>query len=97
MRRSVKALRIRAGGIFLPVVVETKRYGYGKVRLERNGAQCFLLLLEIFLTVFTVHPDSDFECMGVLMEHSQDVKCVAWHPSEEVGQTISYFQSVRAD
>lgn len=31
-----------------------------------------------------VHPDSDFECMGVLMEHSQDVKCVAWHPTEEV-------------
>src|ERR1700731_3102915 len=31
-----------------------------------------------------VHPDSDFECMGVLMEHTQDVKCVAWHPTEEV-------------
>lgn len=22
--------------------------------------------------------------MGVLMEHTQDVKCVAWHPTEEV-------------
>ena len=33
---------------------------------------------------FPVHPDADFECMGVLMEHSQDVKCVAWHPKEEV-------------
>lgn len=22
--------------------------------------------------------------MGVLMEHTQDVKCVAWHPREEV-------------
>lgn len=31
-----------------------------------------------------VHPDADFECMGVLMEHTQDVKCVAWHPIEEV-------------
>ena len=31
-----------------------------------------------------VHPDHDFECMGVLMEHSQDVKCIAWHPTEEV-------------
>ena len=34
--------------------------------------------------LFSVKPDTDFECMGVLMEHSQDVKCVAWHPSEEV-------------
>ena len=31
-----------------------------------------------------VLPDADFECMGVLMEHSQDVKSVAWHPREEV-------------
>jgi hypothetical protein len=31
-----------------------------------------------------VHPDADFECITVLMEHKQDVKCVAWHPTEEV-------------
>lgn len=31
-------------------------------------------------------PDADFECMGVLMEHSQDVKAIAWHPREEVSQ-----------
>ncbi|KAF8828252.1 hypothetical protein HHX47_DHR4001000 [Lentinula edodes] len=34
--------------------------------------------------IWEVQPDSDFECMGVLMEHTQDVKCVAWHPTEEV-------------
>ena len=28
--------------------------------------------------------------MGVLMEHSQDVKFVAWHPTEEVSHTGSY-------
>lgn len=33
--------------------------------------------------IWEVKPDSDFECMAVLMEHSQDVKCVAWHPAEE--------------
>lgn len=32
----------------------------------------------------TVQPDAEFECMGVLMSHTQDVKCVAWHPTEEV-------------
>ena len=36
------------------------------------------------LTQILVQPDADFECMGVLMEHTQDVKCVAWHPTEEV-------------
>lgn len=40
-------------------------------------------MIKLFI-VRQVHPDSDFECMGVLMEHSQDVKCVAWHPTEEV-------------
>lgn len=36
------------------------------------------------IRLFAVQPDSDFECMGVLMTHTQDVKCVAWHPTEEV-------------
>jgi WD40 repeat protein len=31
-----------------------------------------------------VQPDSDFECIAVMMEHGQDVKCLAWHPHEEV-------------
>jgi hypothetical protein len=32
----------------------------------------------------SVMPDSDFECAAVLMEHTQDVKAVAWHPREDV-------------
>lgn len=36
-----------------------------------------------------VHPDADFECMGVLMEHTQDVKSIAWHPREEVRMSPS--------
>lgn len=43
-----------------------------------------------------VQPDSDFECMSVLMEHTQDVKCIAWHPKEEV-RMISLFTTVDAD
>lgn len=34
--------------------------------------------------VWEMRPDSDFECVGVLIEHSQDVKAVQWHPKEEV-------------
>ena len=26
----------------------------------------------------------EYECAGVLSNHSQDVKCVRWHPHEEV-------------
>ncbi|WFD29754.1 Cytosolic iron-sulfur protein assembly protein [Malassezia sp. CBS 17886] len=33
--------------------------------------------------IWEVQPDSEFECLSVLMEHSQDVKTVAWHPHEE--------------
>ena len=32
-----------------------------------------------------VQPEADFECISVLMEHTQDVKAIAWHPHEEVG------------
>ena len=31
-----------------------------------------------------MQPDADFECIAVMMEHTQDVKCIAWHPHEEV-------------
>lgn len=44
---------------------------------------------------FTVHPDSDFECMGLLAEHTQDVKCVAWHPTEEILASASYDDSIK--
>lgn len=36
-----------------------------------------------------VKPDADFECLAVMMEHSQDVKCVSWHPTEEVVLTFA--------
>jgi WD40 repeat protein len=36
------------------------------------------------LSDFVVQPDSDFECIAVMMEHGQDVKSLAWHPHEEV-------------
>ena len=34
--------------------------------------------------------------MGVLMEHSQDVKCVAWHPTEEVSHRPPFRISSRS-
>lgn len=37
-----------------------------------------------------VQPDSDFECISVMMEHTQDVKALAWHPKEEVCHMTSF-------
>ena len=34
--------------------------------------------------MLAVQPDADLECIAVMMEHSQDVKHLAWHPHEEV-------------
>jgi len=42
-------------------------------------------ILSYILTVPLVQPEAEFECLGVLMHHTQDVKYVAWHPKEEVG------------
>jgi hypothetical protein len=69
------------------VVVATRPYGCGKVRgfLHHGGHE--------LLTLVLVQPDADFECMGVLMEHTQDVKCVAWHPTEEV----NHFPAITAN
>jgi len=39
--------------------------------------------------VWEVQPDAEFECLGVLMHHTQDVKYVAWHPKEEVASYIT--------
>jgi WD40 repeat protein len=35
-------------------------------------------------------PDGEFECAAVLMEHTQDVKAVAWHPREDVRRAPSF-------
>lgn len=36
-----------------------------------------------------MQPDADFECIAVMMEHSQDVKCIAWSPREEVSSPVT--------
>ncbi|THH12791.1 hypothetical protein EW146_g7362 [Bondarzewia mesenterica] len=43
----------------------------------------------------TAMADQDFECMGVLMEHTQDVKAVAWHPKEEILASASYDDTIK--
>lgn len=40
--------------------------------------------------------EEDFECLAVLQEHEQDVKCLAWHPSRPLFLTGSYDESILA-
>lgn len=39
--------------------------------------------------------EMDFECLAVLQEHEQDIKCMAWHPSQPFFLTGSYDETVR--
>ena len=39
--------------------------------------------------------DEAFEVAAVLHQHTQDVKCVAWHPSRDVLASASYDDTVR--
>lgn len=49
-----------------------------------EGMFCVLYISPLYLLIRVVQPDAEFECLGVLMHHSQDIKHVAWHPKEEV-------------
>jgi WD40 repeat protein len=39
--------------------------------------------------------DEDYECLAVLQEHEQDIKCLTWHPRIPLFLTGSYDESVR--
>ena len=41
-----------------------------------------------------VKPGEDDECLSVLMDHTQDVKCVAWHPTEEVSLSVLLYSPI---
>jgi WD40 repeat protein len=64
--------------------------GCGKVRLAAPLLSFPQNRTELaFLPCAAVGP-ADFECLAVLMEHSQDVKCVTWHPRDELLASASY-------
>ena len=79
MKPNARAWRIHAPAHSLQHVAGIKQYGSGKVRHISA-----INLVDLPNSLLLVHPDADFECITVLMEHKQDVKCVAWHPTEEV-------------
>lgn len=42
-----------------------------------------------------VQAEAEFDCLSVLMEHSQDVKTVTWHPKEELLASASYDDTIK--
>jgi hypothetical protein len=45
--------------------------------------------------IWELQPGNDFECVAVLNGHSQDVKCVTWHPTEDVLVSTSYDDTIK--
>ena len=90
-KRSVRAWHIQARGLSWRAAVETRPYGYGKVCALLHTIVSYRFLINYF----TVHPDADFECLAVLMDHTHDVKSVAWHPSREILASASYDDTIK--
>lgn len=41
-----------------------------------------------FPLCFTVDEEDEYECVTVINSHTQDVKHVVWHPTQEVGHAL---------
>lgn len=87
-RASARASRGAQTAGYSPAAVETRASGSGKVRLLSSPPTTTTTMMRTAALNFSNDPaavgPADFECLAVLMEHSQDVKCVTWHPTDEV-------------
>ncbi|EJT99373.1 WD40 repeat-like protein [Dacryopinax primogenitus] len=64
------------------------------VAFSRSGEYLATCSRDKTVWVFSVYPD-DYEVSSVLMEHTQDVKCVAWHPKEDILASSSYDDTIK--
>lgn len=45
--------------------------------------------------IWEAGPECEFEVLSVLMEHTQDVKYLAWHPTDEILASASYDDTIK--
>ena len=45
---------------------------------------CMCVYMYVVHVLIVLNNGEEFECAGVLHSHTQDVKCVRWHPHNEV-------------
>lgn len=66
-----------------------RAFGSGRVSPYKYDLGSHLTFISL------VQPDAEFECLSVMMEHSQDVKAVAFHPREDILASASYDDTVK--
>ncbi|KZO92040.1 WD40 repeat-like protein [Calocera viscosa TUFC12733] len=64
------------------------------VAFSRSGEFLATCSRDKTVWVFSIYPD-DYEVSSVLMEHTQDVKCIAWHPKEDILASSSYDDTIK--
>lgn len=77
-----KSVWVWEGLCFHPGCMARISFGAG------NKRPMSLSMIMIFSSLcFTVDEEDDYECVTVVNSHTQDVKHVVWHPTQEVSDS----------
>lgn len=55
---------------------------------ETYRSMSLCMSVQMISLCFSVDEEDEYECVTVVNSHTQDVKHVVWHPTQEVGHTL---------